>query len=81
MPKFTVLLGRRTIQVHDIEKSLVRVGRDDEMDIIIDNPSVSRNHAEIRVEENGWVVEDLGSSNGTFMKGEKIELEGERGRR
>jgi hypothetical protein len=49
------------------------VGRDDEMDIIIDNPSVSRNHAEIRVEGNGWVVEDLGSSNGTFMKGEKIE--------
>jgi hypothetical protein len=73
MPKFTVLLGRRTIQVYDIDKPAVQVGRDDEMDIIIDNPSVSRNHAVIRqVEGGGWVVEDLGSSNGTFMEGEKI---------
>ena len=73
MPKFTVLLGRRTIQVHDIDKPVVRVGRDDEMDIIIDNPSVSRRHAEFRQEGESWVIEDLGSSNGTFMGGDKLE--------
>jgi hypothetical protein len=73
MPKFTVLLGRRTIQVYDLEKAVVRVGRDEEMDVIIDNPSVSRNHAEIRQEGEGWVVEDLGSSNGTFLHGERLE--------
>lgn len=73
MPKLTVLLGRKTIQVHDIDKPVIRIGRDEEMDIIIDNPSVSRKHAEIRQEGEGWVVEDLGSSNGTFMGGNKIE--------
>ena len=73
MPKLTVLLGRKTIQVHDIDKPVIRVGRDEEMDIIIDNPSVSRRHAEFRQEDAGWVVEDLGSSNGTFMADAKIE--------
>jgi len=73
MPNLTVLLGRKTIQVHDIDKPVIRVGRDEEMDIIIDNPSVSRRHAEIRQEGGGWVVEDLGSSNGTFMSEKKIE--------
>jgi predicted permease len=73
MPKLTVLLGRKTIQVHDIDKSVIRIGREEEMDIIIDNPSVSRRHAEFRRDGEGWVVEDLGSSNGTFMDGNKIE--------
>ncbi|MFC1574801.1 FHA domain-containing protein [Gemmatimonadota bacterium] len=73
MPKFTVLLGRRIIQVFDIDKAAVLVGRDDEMDVFIDNPSVSRRHAEFRKEGEGWVVEDLGSSNGTFLKSVKIE--------
>jgi hypothetical protein len=43
------------------------------MDVIIDNPSVSRRHAEIRQEGDVWVVEDLGSSNGTFMAEQRIE--------
>lgn len=72
MPKLTVLLGRRTTQVYDIDKPVIRVGRDDEMDIIIDNPSVSRRQAEFRQEGEGWVVEDLGSSNGTFIDEQKI---------
>ncbi len=77
MPKLTVLLGRRTIQVHDIDKPVIQVGRDDAMDILIDNPSVSRKHAEFRQEGEGWVVEDLGSSNGTFLGGEKLQAPAE----
>lgn len=73
MPKITVLLGRKAVQVHDLDKSTIRVGRDEEMDIMIDNPSVSRTHVEFRNEDGGWVVEDLGSSNGTFFRGQKIE--------
>ncbi len=73
MPKLTVLLGRKTIQVHDIDKPVIRIGREEEMDVIIDNPSVSRKHAEIRQEGQEWVVEDLGSSNGTFIEGNRIE--------
>ena len=71
MPKFTLLLGRRTVQVYDLDHAAV-VGRDPDVDIVIDNPSVSRRHAEIRQENGVWVVADLGSSNGTFLHGQKI---------
>jgi len=73
MPKMTVLLGRKAVQVHDLDQVTIRVGRDEEMDIMIDNTSVSRNHVEFRTDGTGWVVEDLGSSNGTFMGGEKLD--------
>ncbi len=72
MPKFSLLLGRKTLQVFDIDKPTVIVGRGEDADILIDNPSMSRRHARFRQEGDGWVVEDLGSSNGTYMNGERI---------
>ena len=72
MPKLTLLLGRRTMQAYDFKQPSIIVGRDDGADVLIDNASVSRRHAEIRLGDEGWVVEDLGSSNGTYLKGQKI---------
>jgi hypothetical protein len=73
MPKLTLLLGRRTMQVYDFKQPSIVIGREEGVDVLIDNPSVSRRHAEIRLGDNGWVVEDLGSSNGTFIRGTKIQ--------
>jgi pSer/pThr/pTyr-binding forkhead associated (FHA) protein len=73
MPKLTLLLGRRTMQVYDFKQPSIIIGREDGADVLIDNPSVSRRHAEIRLGDDGWVVEDLGSSNGTFIGGTKIQ--------
>jgi hypothetical protein len=73
MPKLTLLLGRRTMQVYDFKQPSIVIGRDDGVDVLIDNPSVSRRHAEIRLSDDGWEVEDLGSSNGTFIGGTKIQ--------
>ncbi|MGY8777276.1 MAG: FHA domain-containing protein [Longimicrobiales bacterium] len=73
MPKLTLLLGRRTMQAYDFKQPLIVVGRDEGADVLIDNPSVSRRHAEIRLSDNGWEVEDLGSSNGTFIRGQRTE--------
>ena len=73
MPKLTLLLGRRTIQVYDFKQASILIGRDEQADVRIDNPSVSRRHAEIRLGDGGWVVDDLGSSNGTFLKGNRIQ--------
>jgi hypothetical protein len=61
------------MQAYDFKQASIIVGRDEGADVLIDNPSVSRRHAEIRLGDQGWVVEDLGSSNGTFLKGAKIE--------
>lgn len=49
------------------------VGRHEDSDIFLVDPSVSRNHAEIRIEGNAVVLDDLGSTNGTFVNGERIE--------
>jgi hypothetical protein len=52
------------------------VGRDEGADIIFDDPGISRRHSEIRVTTDGphlqATVRDLGSTNGTFVNGERV---------
>ena len=42
------------------------VGKSEECDVVVDDPKVSRRHCEIRQSEEGVVIRDLGSKNGTF---------------
>ena len=51
------------------------IGRSAENDIVISDPNVSRKHAQLLRSENGFVVEDLGSTNGTFLDGAPIDRE------
>ena len=54
--------------------SLFRVGRLSTFEIALDDSSVSRRHADVRlVSEGVWVVNDLGSTNGTFVNGVRID--------
>lgn len=48
------------------------IGRTAENQIRIADSGVSRRHAEILLTENGYLVKDLGSPNGTFVNGERI---------
>jgi hypothetical protein len=47
----------------------VTIGRGEDNDIVIPDPSVSRVHAELRQEADGYVIADRGSSNGTRVNG------------
>jgi len=47
----------------------VTIGRLPECDIVLSDPNVSRRHAEVRRQGNGFVVVDLGSTNGTRVNG------------
>jgi pSer/pThr/pTyr-binding forkhead associated (FHA) protein len=50
----------------------VVIGRQPESDFVIDERTVSRRHAAIHREGYGWVVEDLGSMNGTRVNGRRV---------
>jgi ABC transport system ATP-binding/permease protein len=49
----------------------VVIGRDASCELAVDGRLVSRRHAEVDVAEDGWMVRDLGSRNGTFVNGQK----------
>jgi hypothetical protein len=49
------------------------LGRSKECDVVLDDPNVSRRHAEIRPSGGGWTVRDLGSTNGVKVNGRRLE--------
>ncbi len=55
-----------------LERDLVSIGRTLNNDFVIENPSVSKKHAQISHSERGHELLDLGSSNGTFVNGQRI---------
>jgi hypothetical protein len=52
---------------------LMEVGRALECNISILEPSLSRKHAELEVRNGDLMLTDLGSSNGTYVNGEKVQ--------
>jgi hypothetical protein len=51
----------------------VTLGRSRECDVVLNDPNVSRQHAEIRPRGGSWVLNDLGSTNGSCLNGRRIE--------
>lgn len=49
------------------------VGREGELDLVLMEDMVSRRHAKLMLQENEVSLQDLGSTNGTFVNGEKID--------
>ena len=55
-----------------LSEAVVTVGRKPESTLQLGDPNVSRNHAEIRPHGNGWVLVDLGSTNGSRVNGTRV---------
>ncbi len=58
-------------QLFEIAGSIV-IGRDSTADLVLDDDQVSRRHFRLTLDENRTVVEDLGSTNGTFVNGARV---------
>ena len=50
----------------------VKVGKAPDNDLVIDHPTVSRNHLIVRRQGDRFLVQDLGSTNGTFIDGAQV---------
>ncbi len=51
----------------------ITLGRADECDLVLADQGVSRSHARVASSADGAMIEDLGSSNGTFVNGRSVE--------
>ena len=56
-----------------IEAERVVVGRGEQADVVIEESTMSRQHAAFGYEADGYFVEDLGSTNGTLVNGESTK--------
>jgi DNA-binding winged helix-turn-helix (wHTH) protein len=68
-PSHWLIVGERVLPLHQGDNI---VGREPDVDVRIDAPSVSRRHARLRINGAEVTVEDLGSTNGTFVGLRKI---------
>jgi NHLM bacteriocin system ABC transporter ATP-binding protein len=54
------------------DRDPIRLGRASECDVVVESPTVSRHHAEIRRTAAGWELVDIGSSNGTWVGDDRV---------
>ena len=66
-----MIKGVSEVGVYLIERT-VRIGRGDENDVVLADPGVSRAHARLDARDAAAVVRDLGSTNGTFVNGQRV---------
>ena len=59
-------------RVYDVSPPGVEVGRDSEIEVTVDDRTLSRRHCRLYVGQDGWRLTDLGSRNGTFLNGSLI---------
>jgi pSer/pThr/pTyr-binding forkhead associated (FHA) protein len=71
-PKLLLKFHAAVIKEIPIEKTPVTIGRKPDNDIIIDNMAVSGHHAKINLQGSTYVIEDLQSTNGTFLNEKRI---------
>ncbi|HEY4575880.1 MAG TPA: FHA domain-containing protein [Thermoanaerobaculia bacterium] len=57
---------------HPVDGELILGREQGSADLVIDDPGVSRRHARVLSDAGGVIVEDLGSSNGTYVNGQRI---------
>ncbi|HFE66417.1 MAG TPA: FHA domain-containing protein, partial [Chloroflexi bacterium] len=55
-----------------LDLPVMTIGRDPISDVVLNDPEVSRQHVRLTLTEDGYSAQDLGSTNGTFIDGDRI---------
>lgn len=61
--------------VFPLDVNLVTIGRGLNNDIVLEDPRISRQHAQIRFRSRRFLIADLGSTNGTYVNGASVSTE------
>ena len=70
--RLTIIKGFNKGEVYPLEDDEVIIGRGEENGIVLNIPEVSRTHAVLSRSEQGYMIKDLGSTNGTFVDKKKV---------
>jgi hypothetical protein len=70
--QFTMREGPTPGKVFSLSKSELTIGRELNNDIVINAAEVSRKHTRLIFQAGNYVIEDLGSTNGTFVNGQRL---------
>jgi hypothetical protein len=73
MPSLVFVAGPIAGRRYRLAQGDYIIGRRSDCQIFVPDMRVSRQHARVREEDSGWVIEDLGSNNGTFLNGTKVQ--------
>ncbi len=72
-PALVVLSGSNVGEMYRIEKDSVVIGRGDRVDIRLVDDGISREHVRLTKVAGGVELQDLGSTNGTFCNGKRVQ--------
>ncbi len=70
--RLVVRQGPNPGQIYELKKAEVAIGRDITNDIVINDAEVSRKHARLILEGGRYTMEDLNSTNGTYIDGQRL---------
>jgi hypothetical protein len=70
--RLIVRRGPQPNQVYEINRETITMGRDITNDIVINDPEVSRHHSRMIRTGSGYTIEDLRSTNGTFVNRQRL---------
>jgi predicted component of type VI protein secretion system len=70
--RLVVQRGPEPGRSYTLTEAVIRIGRTSGSDIIISDPEMSRQHAQLVRQPDGYAIQDLGSTNGTFVNYQRI---------